>query len=320
MKANMIAYALLLNAAGVFAPNEIAQADSPTSPPSALATKPDAKLCHAYVLQPATYRAKTEQVQVVEGSPVPTTTPAEISTGERIVKTVDGYTDYEIIPAKFTDQTETIEVERERVEVITTPATYRTVKKEVVLKPATQRWDPTCKPTKVTASSTPPTDCLIKVPAEYQTVEQQIVDIPAKTIKQIIPAKTQTITRRVLVEPAKIIVKPVSATYESIQLNYVSKPAAIKVESKPSSYTPIETQQELRPARLTPMLAWCEDRIDADAIRRLQQRLKQLNYYAGAEQGTLDTPTRNALVNFQVDNHLATGAITVETLTRLGLQ
>lgn len=317
MKAKMIASAIVI-AAGTFVDSEIVKAENATLP-TVSRTQPLTGFCHAYVLQPAAYQPKVEQVAIVEGSPTYTTTPAEIGTGERIVKVVDGYTDYAAIPPKFEEKTETIVVERERIEIITTPATYRTVTKKVLVKPATQRWNPRCKPTVFSPSIPPPNHCLVTVAAEYRSVQQQLVAIPAKTIKHVIPAKTKTITRKVLVEPARIITKPVAAIYQNVKLSYISKPATTETQPRATTYIPIESQQEVRPARLTPMLAWCENSIEPEAVRRLQQRLQQLNYYTGAIHGQLDIATHTAVLNFQMHNGLATGAVTVETLSRLGL-
>ncbi len=70
-----------------------------------------------------------------------------------------------IIPATFGEVTETIEVERERVEIETLPATYRTETKRVKVKEATQRWNPIC-PQVLSADANPvPANCLHRSPS-----------------------------------------------------------------------------------------------------------------------------------------------------------
>lgn len=277
-------------------------------------------LCDVQVIIPAQYSPSTEAVTVYEGSTNYTTTPVKTGYGERKVKVADAYIEYEIIPAKFKDITETVEIERERVEIETLPATYRTEIKRVKIKDATKRWNPECPPVPATAETGIPANCLIDVPAQYQEVTREIVDIPARTIKKIIPARTKTVTRRIMVEPAKVVRKEIPAVYESIKLTRIEEPAKIVSNRTESRVQNIPSERKIHPEIFRQMPALCEDKLEKNEIILLQQRLQRLGYYQGKPDGVLGSKTRTADTRFQEVNHLASGAITLETLLKLQLR
>lgn len=277
-------------------------------------------ICYPQVMAPATFQPATEKVVTHEASPTFATTPVQLGYGERSVKVADAYVEYEIIPAKFGEVTETIEVERERVEVENLPATYRTETKRVKTKEETQRWNPACPPVQAEDVSAIPPSCLLEVPAEYQEVTRKIVETPARTVKKIIPGKTQTVTRKVLVEPAQVIRKEIPAVYETIKLTRVEQPVKVVTTPGEEQAQSIPVSRKVQPERFLKMPALCEDAIDSAEILLLQQRLQQQGYYGGIPDGKLSDKTRAAVTHFQEDNHLASGAITLETLQKLKLQ
>lgn len=280
-----------------------------------IATPTFAETCYAQVLAPATYRETTEKVVTREASPNFTTTPAVLGHGERKIKTADAHVEYEIIPATFSEVTETVEVERERIEVETIPATYRTETKRIQTKEATIRWNPACTAIDTTDASTIPANCIIPVPAEFQEVKREVVATPPRTVKRIIPAKTETVTRKILVEPAKIIRKEVPAEYTSIPLTRVEQAASTSTQPGQETTQDIPVTRKIQPERFVRMAVLCEG--EKATIVQLQQRLQQLGYYQGAYTGVLDATTRAAVTRFQDDNHLASGAVTLETLQKL---
>ena len=66
--------------------------------------------------------------------------------------------------------------------------------------------------------------------------------------------------------------------------------------------------------------AWCENQLNSADIQLLQLKLKQLGYFASAVDGNYTAATRTALLHYQAEQQLATGAITRETLQKLGIQ
>jgi hypothetical protein len=274
-------------------------------------------ICKRQVLKPAITSERNEQVNVVEGSNHYELMPTELGTSERKVKTKDGYISYEVIPATFKQVTETIEVERERIELETLPAQYTTETKRVKVKEATQRWNPACLP--IAEDAALPAYCLLSEPAEYQTITRKIIKIPARTIKKVIPAKIQTITRQVIDQPAQLVRKQMPAEYTTVNLQHVIKAAGTRSIPIPNENQVIETEVVHQAARVESLAAWCEDQVSVADGTSLQQRLKQLGYYKGAVNGIYNPQTRQALTEFQQANQLASGAITLESLRKLGL-
>lgn len=274
-------------------------------------------VCQRQVLKPAIISPRNERITVVEGSNLYELTPTELGTTERKVKIKDGYVSYEVIPATFKQVTETVEIERERIELVTLPAEYTTETKQIKVKDATQRWNPACLPV---ADNTPlPTHCLLNTPAEYTTVTRKIIKTPARTLKKVIPSKTQTITRQVIDQPAQLIRKEIPAEYTTLNLTHVTKAAGTRSSLMPTEYQNVATELVHQAATVGNTAAWCEDQLQVMDGTRLQQRLKQLGYYQGVINGNYNPQTQQALVAFQQANHLASGAITLESLRKLGL-
>lgn len=272
-------------------------------------------LCQAQVIVPARFQAATETLVTREASPDFSTTPVQMGYGEKKIKVADAYVEYEVIPATFKEVSEEIEVERERVEIGNQPATYRTETKHLKVREASVQWNPACPP--ATGGTDIPANCLLEIPAEYQDITREVVDMPARTLKKTIPAKTQTITRKILVEPAKVVRKEIPAVYETIQLSRVDQPARVSSTPGQEQTQEVAVQRKVHPERFITMPALCEDTLDSNDIARLQQLLQQQGYYAGAPDGRLDAGTRTALTRFQQENQLASGAITLETLQKL---
>lgn len=275
--------------------------------------------CYAQVLVPGVFQAAEEKVVTFEGSPLYQTTPVQLGYGERKIKVADAYVEYEIIPAVFDEVTETVEIERERTEVETFPATYRTETKRVKTKEASVQWNPACAPVVSDDASSIPPACLLETPAEYQEVTRELIATPARTVKRVIPGKTQTVTRKVLVEPAKVVRKEIPAVYASIPLGRVEQAAKLVTTPQPEQSQQVPVLRKVQAERFIKMPVLCETEADPALISRLQQRLQQLGYDTGKASGAIDTATRTALTHFQQDNRLASGAITLETLRKLGL-
>lgn len=275
--------------------------------------------CSAQVLVPGIYQAAEEKVVTRESSPLFQSTPVQLGFGERKIKVADAYVEYEIVPAVFNEVTETVEVERERTEIETLPATYRTEVKRVKTKEASVQWNPACAPIVSDDASNIPPKCLLETPAEYQEVTRELIAIPTRTVKRVIPGKTQTITRKVLVEPAKVVRKEIPAVYENIPLGRVEQAAQLITTPQPEQSQQVQVLRKVQAERFVNMPVLCETEADPALISRLQQRLQQLGYDTGKTSGAIDTATRTAITHFQQDNRLASGAITLETLRKLGL-
>ena len=276
--------------------------------------------CSAQVLVPGVYQAAEEKVVTRESSPLYQSTPTQLGYGERKIKVADAYVEYEIVPAVFDEVTETVEVERERTEIETLPATYRTEIKRVKTKEASARWNPACAPIAAEDTSAIPAACLLEIPAEYQDVTRELIATPARTVKRVIPGKTQAVTRKILVTPAKVVRKEIPAVYETIPLGRVDQAAKLITTPQPEQSQQIPVLRQVQAPRFATLPVLCETTADPAFISELQQRLQQLGYNTGKVNGVINAATRAAITHFQEDNRLASGAITLETLRKLALR
>lgn len=266
--------------------------------------------CSAPALRPAIFRPEEKRILVYDGSPEYRNIPAETAFNEITLQVEPAHFQDETVPAEYKEVTETIEVERERSELYATPAEYRTLVREILLRAEHARWKQGC----VSENSA---DCIEQVPAEYEKVTTQMVALPARTYQRRIPAKSVQIKRKILIKPGKGVGIPVPARYETIRRTHVTKPWRIETTQVPSRYTTLTVYRTLREGKVMTMPVVC-DMASAAHIRQIQQQL-QANGYNVPLSGTLDSMTRAAVLQFQQDNGLALGGITLETLRKLGL-
>ncbi|RMF85391.1 MAG: hypothetical protein D6736_17360 [Nitrospinota bacterium] len=172
--------------------------------------------CYARVFVPATYKTETEKVLVKEASEKIEVIPAQYEWVEEKVLVQPASFKLEVVPAEFEEVEEKIIdqpahtvwkkgrglIERldfatgEIMCLVNVPATYKTIKKQVLKKPATTR--------------------KVEIPAKYITIKKQVVKEPAKIRKIPVPAEYKTVKVRKLISPPQEKRIPVPAEYQTI--------------------------------------------------------------------------------------------------------
>lgn len=66
--------------------------------------------------------------------------------------------------------------------------------------------------------------------------------------------------------------------------------------------------------------ALCEDSLSKETVQQVQTKLQEGGYHHGALDGLLGEVTRASLTRYQEANQLASGALTLETMQKLGLR
>jgi ADP-heptose:LPS heptosyltransferase len=134
-----------------------------------------------------------------------------------------------------------------------------------------------------------------EIPAEYRTITKLALKEPATTKSVKIPAKYQTVRKYVMVQPAST---------RSIDIPAETRNITKKVKTADGS------------------MQWkailCETNADRSTIASIQQALRKADYTV-AKTGRLDARTLAALEEFQRDEGLTEGQITIETLDALGV-
>jgi hypothetical protein len=138
--------------------------------------------------------------------------------------------------------------------------------------------------------------CYVSHPAETKDVTVQTLDQPA-TVRAIEePAQFQTVRRQKLVHPAMARRVEIPAQYQDI------------------SETVVVSAGQFEWKR-----AVCEHNVNADVINQVKDQLAVAGYHPGPRDGQMNSAFWDALRQYQKDNRLGNGALTYETVQKLGV-
>ncbi len=243
--------------------------------------------CYARVLMPSPYRYEEKRIKISGKT-------------EDIITT----------PPKYEWVTKKILVKEASEKLVPTPAVYDTVTEKVLAIKAHKEWKKFTKeecmkdPLKCGLKSSKNLDaytgeiiCLVNVPDIYKTVTKKILKKPAGVKKIIIPAVYKTVKVKKLIEPAK-----------SKKITY------------PAQFETVKTRIKDGKEKLVWEEIVCLKFIDEDFTRQLQEALKAKGYYNDKIDGIYGKLTKQAIIEYQKDHSLSTGALTIKTLNSLGLK
>ncbi|NOG31562.1 peptidoglycan-binding protein [Halomonas sp. TBZ9] len=276
--------------------------------------------CYARVVVPAVYETETETVLVAEESERVTVIPAQYETVTERVVVEEAYEELRVIPATYKTVTEQVLVSEASTELRTIPAEYRTVTEEVMVSPAYTTWEKGRGAIERIDQATGEIMCLVEVPAEYKTVTRQELVSPERTVEVDVPAQYKTVTRRVVDQPARTEKVTVPAVYETVEVvREVRKPQK-QVTKIPAEYAEVTKQRMVSDADLEWREILCETNTTEDVVRRLQLALEQKGYDPVWIDGVYGDRTRNAVIQYQQDNGLPYGQLTMGTLQHMGVE
>ena len=158
--------------------------------------------CYKEYYQPATYKIVEEDV---------------IVQNER--------NETKVIPAKYEDKEQEIEVIPPSKKVVEIPAEHEYVEEKVLIEEAKTVWKKGKNPAQKLTGATGEIMCLVKIPAKYKTIKKKIVRTPATTRIVEIPAEAKTIKIKRLLTPAQTRVVEIPAVKKTIKKKVLdSKP------------------------------------------------------------------------------------------------
>ena len=276
--------------------------------------------CYARVVVPAVYETEKETVLVAEESERVTVIPAQYETVTERVVVEEAYEELRVIPATYKTVIEQVLVSEASTELRTIPAEYRTVTEEVMVSPAYTTWEKGRGAIERIDQATGEIMCLVEVPAEYKTVTRQELVSPERTVEVDVPAQYKTVTRRVVDQPARTEKVTVPAVYETVEVvREVRKPQK-QVTKIPAEYAEVTKQRMVSDADLEWREILCETNTTEDVVRRLQVALEQKGYDPVWIDGVYGDRTRNAVIQYQKDNGLPYGQLTMGTLQHMGVE
>ncbi len=139
--------------------------------------------------------------------------------------------------------------------------------------------------------------CLKETPAVIKTFEQTLVKTPGRFESEELAAVVNDIPVKRLVSNATISKTPVPAVNQSFT-------KTVKIA---------DARLEWRPVL-------CETNLSNEKISSIQKALGERGYETGANPGVIDQDMFNALEQFQKDENLAQGGLTLSTIKALGLE
>ncbi|MBC8438524.1 MAG: peptidoglycan-binding protein [Deltaproteobacteria bacterium] len=225
--------------------------------------------------------------------------------------------------------------------LVNVPAEYKIVKKKVVDKSATTvtKTIPavykTVKVRKLVASAS---EKKTTIPAKYKKIERQ-KEVQAgrlvwheihnlehpkstRTGNKIclveMPAEYRKAAKTVVVEKAKTFVEEIPAKYETVKIKTLAAEAQVRKIDIPAEYQTVSKETKVSEGVLEWRQVLCETNTTPDVISKLQSALIAKGYNPGPVDGAYGFKTESAVKQFQKDNGLSIGALTYETLKRLG--
>ena len=292
---------------------EVAGESSPY-PPNAQVGK-----CYAKVLIPAKYEVQTEKVLSKEASENVTIIPAKYSTSTKKILVKEASERLIAVPATYKTITEKILISEASERLVKVPATYETTSEKILVRDAHTAWKKGCSGPVQKLGEDCDVLCLVNVPAQYRTITKRILKTPASTKSVPVPAKYKTITRKVLDQAASTKVVPIPAVYKTVQIREIVEPASVRTTPIPEAYQTISKRVKVSESELKWEETVCKKSMTSINIRGVQRALKNEGFNPGPIDGIFGWRTRAALEKFQNANSLASGALTKETLSSLGL-
>ncbi len=286
-------------------------------------------MCYGRVVIPPVY--KTEKVRVVidEGGERVVTIPPKYTWVEKKILVREGGEKIIPTPPVYKTVTERVLVKPETEKIVVVrPAKYKWVTKKVLIEPEHTVWKRGNALYEGTNNnilskkfnpSTGEIMCLVKVPAKYKTVRQKVMVEPPVTKTVKIPAVYKTIKKRVLVKPAGTKVVKIPPVYKTIKVKEVVEPAKVVTKKIPPKYGYVTRRVKVRDIEYKWEPVICKTNLTHTLIRNLQRKLKKLGYYHGPIDGIYGPMTQRAVNQYQKDNGLAQGALTLQTCKALEL-
>lgn len=247
--------------------------------------------------------------------------PAVLGDGSKQVVTKAGTTMYEVQAPVYRPVTERVEIKPEVRRTVVVPAVFRDVSETVVIEAARTELEP-CKAAGGVRYSNAPVSamCAREIPAKTRTVQKKQLVTPETTKVVVEPAEYKEVTRWVLEAPAKTI--PVQVPDETTKLSVKSivRPEQVREQTVPAERQQIEATRYAGEPKLVTVPAVCDADINEPMILALQTVLQRAGLNPGELDGKLGRRTIEALLEYQLRNGLAYGALTYESLEHLGIR
>lgn len=275
--------------------------------------------CYARVFIPATEKQIERRVLVKEEAERLEIVPAKYEWTDETIETQSASMELEIVPAQFETREKTVVIEPEREEQTAEEPVYETVEEQVLIRAAYTTWKKGEGPIQRYDEATGEIMCLVTVPAEYVTVQKQVVRTPARVVTKPIASKTQTLETRVMVAAPSTREIQIPAKFETVKVQKLVSPAQIVKVAIPAEYKTVEETVKETAGKMEWRPILCATNTTPDLVMRIQRALDAGGYTLRQIDGQLGPGTMQQVRQYQRDKGLAQGQITMEFLDSLGV-
>ncbi|MGZ5000315.1 MAG: peptidoglycan-binding domain-containing protein [Methylomonas sp.] len=247
-------------------------------------------------------------------------TPAEIRQGFKQVVTREGTVTYRIEPPTYKQVLEKVLVRPEVTRYVVVPAIYEKREKNITVEEAKTVME-RCRAagTRYGRNTGAIAFCARELPAKQEVVSVQELVQPERTEVVTEPAEYNYVVRKVVDKPARVVEVILQPEVMDVPVEEVVTPSQTRQAEIPAVTQEMQVTTFEGEPRMVMRRAVCNDDITPSLITNLQEQLHQHGYQAGPVDGLLGQHTLDALSHYQVDNGLAVGAITYESLEHLGI-
>jgi len=276
--------------------------------------------CYARVFVPPTYKTMTERVLRDDAAERLEVVPARYNWAEEKVLVREASKRLEVVPAQYDWVEEKVLVKAASSRMVEVPAKYEMVSEKMLVKPAHTIWKKGRGLIEKVDNTTGEIMCLVEVPASYRTVEKRVMTSPPATRVVEIPAEYRTVKKRVMVKPPMTREIEIPAVYKTVKVrNLVSAPQERRIEI-PAKYQTVTKTELATEGKMEWRRVLCETNMSPAVISRIQRALLQSRHNPGPIDGILGPQTRAAVISYQREKGLATGALTYKTVESLGVK
>ena len=219
-----------------------------------------------------------------------------------------------------------VELSPEKTRLSVTPEKYEWMEERILVKPAGKR--------------------LVQVPAEYGFVSERVLSTPehfawkkgngglltaaqAKAFsanstsgevlcKVKIPATYKTIRKKVLKKAASVNETMIPAEYKTVKVKKLVKEAKVNKTVIPAEFGTNTRRELVKNSQLKWQKVLCQTNSNSSSVMRVQSALRKAGHSVNVD-GVLGNDTMRAVTAYQKANGLATGALTLETIKKMGL-
>ncbi len=276
--------------------------------------------CYTRIYVPPQYETKVEELVVADGSEHVEIIPAEYKWVEKKVLVKEESEKIEVIPATYKTVTEQVVITPETATLEIIPAEYETVEEKVLVREAYTTWKTGRGPIQKIDASTGEIMCLVEVPAEYKVIKRRKLVKPAETRTVMKPAEYKAVKKRVVDKAAETRVTKVPAEYVTLKVRELVSEARPERSPIPAELVEVERIMKVADGGLEWRQILCETNMTREVVGKIQTALKEQGVYKGPLDGSLGPMTMNAVRSFQKSKNLASGQLTMETLSALGVQ